>query len=275
MICRNYMLKMYDSQNEIIAFPSRGYEAIIEHSHDFIELVYIVSGALTHCVRGQRIPLEKGDMFVIATSDPHSMVPSGDPMECSWVNCIASPRLFSQGALDLDPARVLNFSFHPDMIFLVNQMVREYQEQSPYSQEIMASLFSALLYKFRQENQASAGRPSSGKSQKDRYIQRATAFIQKNYQKKIYLEDIARSAGISTGYINKIFREERSTTPIEYLNICRVSMACHLLSNTNHSIAEICEQVGFHDMKFFYSMFKRQNGISPGAYRKMNQVDGG
>ncbi len=273
MFCRNYMLKMYDSQNEIMAFPSNGYEAMIEHTHDFIELVYIVSGTPTHCIKGKHIPLKKGDMFVIATNDSHSMTPSDPPEQCQWINCIASHALFPPELLALNPTQHINFTLQPDIIFLVNQLVEEYHIQNPYFQEIMRGHFSTLLYKYHRASQIQEyANRVNGKTQKDLYIHQVTEYIRQNYQKKIYLKDISQAVGISIGYMNKIFREERATTPIEYLNICRISIACHLLVNSDASISEICEQVGFHDMKFFYTMFKRQNGISPGVYRKMNRV---
>ena len=271
-MCRKFMLKMFDSKNAVIAFPSSGYEAIIEHTHDFVELVYILNGSLLHCIRGQRIPLVKGDLFVIATPDPHSMVPVDPPEDCQWMNCIIDSQLLGESFGDLDPTQHINFSLHPDVGFLINAMAEEYKNQNLYFQDILLSYFSALLHKFRRACQIyDYANHFNGQTQKSLYIDQVVDYIQHHFQEKIKLEDLSKAVGISIGYMDKIFREERSTTPIEYLNICRVSNACVQLVSTDRPIAEICENVGFHDIKFFYTMFKRQNGISPGAYRKMNR----
>ena len=48
----------------------------------------------------------------------------------------------------------------------------------------------------------------------------------------------------------------------------RVDAACHLLETTDMKIADVSEECGFEDVKFFYTVFKKYKKISPAQYRK-------
>ena len=55
----------------------------------------------------------------------------------------------------------------------------------------------------------------------------------------------------------------------QFLQRERMTMAAKLLQETDLSIEEICEKVGYSDIKFFYSLFSKNLGISPAKYRTL------
>jgi len=81
------------------------------------------------------------------------------------------------------------------------------------------------------------------------------------------LADIATHAGMSTRTLNRRFREQTGTTPLQWLHRERVRQAQHLLEHTTHPVDRIASQVGFGSPTAFRERFKRVVGTSPHAYR--------
>ena len=79
--------------------------------------------------------------------------------------------------------------------------------------------------------------------------------------------DIAAHAGLSTRTLNRHFREQIGTTPLQWLHRARVRQAQHLLETTAEGVDRIGERVGFGSPTAFRERFKRVVGTSPQAYR--------
>ncbi|MET0419962.1 MAG: helix-turn-helix domain-containing protein [Actinoplanes sp.] len=82
------------------------------------------------------------------------------------------------------------------------------------------------------------------------------------------LGDIARRAGMSTRTLNRRFREQTGTTPLQWLHRARIRRAQHLLETTAHPVDRIGGDVGFGSPTAFRDRFKRVVGLSPQQYRR-------
>ncbi|MEV4709353.1 helix-turn-helix domain-containing protein [Actinoplanes sp. NPDC049316] len=78
---------------------------------------------------------------------------------------------------------------------------------------------------------------------------------------------IAAHAGMSTRTLNRRFREQTGTTPLQWLHLARVRRAQHLLETTADAVDRIGSTVGFGSPTAFRDRFKRVVGTSPYAYR--------
>ena len=75
----SFNIKMFDSKVNVVVVKSSGYDSIVPHSHEFIELVYIERGEAENKIGNERIPLKSGDIFVMADKEiQHSIHPKGD-----------------------------------------------------------------------------------------------------------------------------------------------------------------------------------------------------
>jgi YesN/AraC family two-component response regulator len=96
-------------------------------------------------------------------------------------------------------------------------------------------------------------------------------YIMKNYCEDINLNLIANNMNYSSSYLTKIFYKQYNCSPNKYLISLRVQKAQQLLlRNTEMSIRQIGESVGYIDQGYFSRMFKKQVGISPLEYREAN-----
>ncbi|SDD35705.1 GlxA family transcriptional regulator [Actinokineospora iranica] len=92
-------------------------------------------------------------------------------------------------------------------------------------------------------------------------------WLEENAAKDLALDDIAAHAGMSARTLNRRFREQTGTTPLQWLHRARVRRAQHLLEATTHPVDRIATEVGFTSPTTFRDRFKRVVGTSPNAYR--------
>lgn len=107
-----------------------------------------------------------------------------------------------------------------------------------------------------------------------RYLSLATNYIEKNYSKKINVDDIATNSGISKFYLQKLFKQYKNVSINTFLNNYRIEKCKVLLSTTNLSINEIATITGFMNRQTLLYTFKNVVGVSPFKYRAVveNQI---
>ena len=88
-----------------------------------------------------------------------------------------------------------------------------------------------------------------------------------NLDRELSLDDIAARAGMSTRSLNRHFREQTGSSPLQWLHRTRIRQAQHLLEATSHPVERIAVQVGYGSPTAFRERFKRVVGTSPQAYR--------
>ena len=133
----------------------------------------------------------------------------------------------------------------------------------PQSEALMVGylyIFMASLIKEAQEMEPRAANSSS------QYVFNAVKYIQFNYSHDISIDDIAKAVGVSRSHLYRVFMSNVGQSPIDYLTSYRISEACHLLRNSQLSIAEIAVSVGFFDQFYFSRVFKKAKGVPPSKY---------
>ncbi len=96
----------------------------------------------------------------------------------------------------------------------------------------------------------------------------AMQWIEKHYAEPIRVEEAADAAGVSKGYLFRLFKESYGISPLAYQQKLRMEAAKTLLKTTTLSCREIAMRVGYADSCLFHRMFKKQTGKSPKRYRK-------
>ena len=101
----------------------------------------------------------------------------------------------------------------------------------------------------------------------DRHLLRARDLIDMRYAEPLDLDALARAAHLSRWHFVRAFRRVFGETPHQYLLTRRMERAAALLRSTDHSVAEICVEVGLRSVGSFTTSFKRVHGCTPTAYR--------
>ena len=93
-------------------------------------------------------------------------------------------------------------------------------------------------------------------------------WIEENYRKKFSLDALAAELGKSRSYLSRRFHAETGEHIHNYLNTLRLRRACELLRHSALPVNEIAGQVGFSEVTYFISSFKKGIGETPLQYRK-------
>lgn len=100
-------------------------------------------------------------------------------------------------------------------------------------------------------------------------IREAREYIARHFKEDIDLEQVSCIVGFNSSYFSRLFKKETGKNFVEYLTELRMLEAQQLLSETDKSIAEIAEEVGYTDDKYFSRAFKKYSGLKPKDYRKL------
>lgn len=104
---------------------------------------------------------------------------------------------------------------------------------------------------------------------KEDYIKNALLYIERNYSRKIYIQDIADYININRAYLHKLFKEMLNISPQQYLINYRIEKACELLNNPLLTIGDVSRSVGYYDTFLFSKIFKKIKGLSPSSHRNL------
>jgi transcriptional regulator GlxA family with amidase domain len=88
-------------------------------------------------------------------------------------------------------------------------------------------------------------------------------WLEENAERDLTVDDIALHAGTGTSTLNRRFREQTGTTPLQWLRRTRVRRAQYLLESTGHTVERIATPAGFGSPTAFRDRFKRVVGDEP------------
>ena len=88
-------------------------------------------------------------------------------------------------------------------------------------------------------------------------------------QYDVTLEELSKIAEFSPQYICRLFKECLNTRPFEYITKIRITKAKLLMLDTDLSLSEIHNLVGYKDSSYFSAIFKRHEKMSPNDFRNM------
>ena len=106
----------------------------------------------------------------------------------------------------------------------------------------------------------------------------AVSFLLSSYMNFISVADAARAAGISGSMLNRKFRQHLGRPPLRFLLELRMNRIRDLLDGTDLPLPEIAMQTGYGSGMALSLAFKRETGMTPGAFRlsrRMNRPEAG
>lgn len=105
------------------------------------------------------------------------------------------------------------------------------------------------------------------KDSKNKYVEKAIDYIENHYKEDLSVGVTAEHIGISEGHLSRIFKKETNYTFVTYLTNYRIHTAMGLLRDCGFKVYEVADMVGYNDITYFSTLFKRMVGISPSEYQ--------
>ena len=259
--------------------PHTRFVAFPEHSHDYVEMVYMCAGETVHCVNGQEIRLKQGELLMLGQHAKQSIAPAGENDVA--VNIIVRPEFFS-GTLPFlgeeeTPIRRFVIScltgeneagyllFHVAQLLpvqnLIENLLYTLMEETPNKRGIhqltMGLLFAQLL------NHTEA---LQFESDEQNALLSVLRYLEENYRDGS-LTEAASLLHYELTSLSRLIRRTTGKNYTELLQEKRLSQAAWLLRNTDRRVDEIALSVGYENISYFHRLFAVRFGCSPKRYR--------
>lgn len=247
------------------------------HWHEALEFGYVVEGTVKVSTTAQHQVFSKGEAFFINSNVLATMA--------NLENCIIESHLFHPVLLAGHFKSVFETKYLNPVIQNRKLDLFAIRPQNDKQKQIIRNLKQLALYQKQQDvefqtrnllseiwllmlDELKNAQINSAQPKNQERILNMVAFIQQNYAEKLTLEDIARSAAVSTRECLRCFRTLLQCSPMEYLIEYRVQTAKKLLESTDAAVGDIALQTGWQSSAYFAKMFKQISGNTPIEYRK-------
>ncbi|MDF2189642.1 helix-turn-helix domain-containing protein [Paraflavitalea sp. CAU 1676] len=105
------------------------------------------------------------------------------------------------------------------------------------------------------------------KEHEDEPIRQAQLFIEKNFQDRITVDQLATMFAMGRRNLERRFKKATSNTVVEYIQRVKIEAAKMSLESSRENVNEVMYKVGYSDTKAFRTTFKKLTGLSPIQYR--------
>ena len=119
----------------------------------------------------------------------------------------------------------------------------------------------------QQNSQNSTGEARKKKTGGEQLAHSAREYIETHYRESFSLQAIAGELFVNGSYLLRVFRKTIGFTPLAYHNRVRCEHAMQLLRDTDRSVSDIGEAVGFVSPSHFSHVFRKTEGCTPTEYR--------
>ncbi|WP_099468952.1 response regulator [Konateibacter massiliensis] len=99
-------------------------------------------------------------------------------------------------------------------------------------------------------------------------IEKMQIYARRNYYKNLNVEFLSSLFYMSRSYCSHLFKEKTGENFVDFVNQIRIEKAKELLRNTDKKMYQISKSVGYDNVKYFFRIFKKIEGITPEQYRK-------
>ncbi len=249
------------------------------HSHDYLELAFVMSGVGRYRIAEKMYDVKEGDLLIFNPGVKHqALLPEGKEVGTTEF-FVGFSEVQMQGMyknyipLSTD-GNILHTGgeLRQKLFKICSAMETEKTLSGQGRYFIMkAYLMQMLVHVIRALSEPVEVAPSgySFESVNKKYVvEQIVNYFEDHYSEKISLERIAENMYLSTFYISKIFKSETGDTPIHHLINIRLEKAREILEKRpGMNIKEVAAMVGYEDAYHFSKQFKKHYGISPSQVR--------
>ena len=259
-------------------------ETLDRHTQAADELLIVRSGAGVLWMEGVLQPVEQGTALVILPGEEHGFQSVQDLQLRSILydhRQVVKPRaetlrlpgfhaLFpeEQHAKPTDKPRervTLTGAQLRYLMDLFDHLESEEEVHMPGYETIMELMFMQIIVYLARIYSRQGDPPAKRRGNR---LTGVIDHMEAHYAEPILLDDLCALAHMSKNNLLRVFKQQYSVSPIEYLIRLRMLRACELMRDPELSISDIAYDVGFSDSNYFSRRFRETYGVPPTVYRK-------
>lgn len=271
--------KLLEPEKLITVRPHTRFVHFPEHTHDFVEIVYMVQGVTTHVVNGTTLTLQPGELLLMGQHTRQEIHRAGQ--EDIAVNFIIRPEFFNATLPYLGDAETPLRRFIVDCLCgggessflyfrvadilpiqhllenLLWTMVTETQNRRELNQLTFSLLFMLLINHTECLHYTSA---------EEETVFSVLRYIEEHYADGS-LTEIAACLHYDCAALSREIKRRTGKTYTELIQDKRMAQSAWLLRNTGNRVHDIARAVGYENIGYFHRLFTSHFGMSPKKYR--------
>lgn len=260
------------------------------HSHEYLEFFYVMEGEYHQKILGTEYIFHPGEFCLIDKNCLHQEIL--DENECTIVFFGITNAMFTSiSDHHTAPGDIASF-LH--MALLEQKSLQQFLMFRPREPKIVKDMENTLLSILCELTRHDIATPlicrglltrvfqilgsqyefSLSKQQRRRMnlilLNQITDFM-KLHLNHISIQMLTKEFHFHEDYFNRLLKSQTGMTYTEYLQMLRLERAEQLLSETDCTIEQIAEEVGYHNKGYFYRIFVERSGCTPAQYRRKRQ----
>lgn len=253
------------------------------HVHDWVELSYLYSGSCTQIIQGKEYIMKQGQLMLMAPGIVHTIAPLHEDdiliqialgqnnLTHSFFNRISSTGIVSSFLLNAftNNNRLEEFFLFASeesrrLHLFITEFLCEWYDPSPTSYDMLNSLFTLIISELINTLNTVSRHPANlGKAP---YTLPVLRHIEQNY-KTCSLQSTAKKFNLHPNYLSSTLKKHTGFTFNELVQQEKLAAAEKLLLNSDMTITDIANFVGYQNISYFYKLFKEKNHCMPNEYR--------
>jgi len=253
------------------------------HTHDFIEISYILSGSSTQKIDNRIYETKDGDLLFMTIGQQHSYTVN-ENSRMKYYNILIDPDLINKSIISSNSiletmllstfediikvnvsSRCISFSGNEKIKLenILDEMYYEYEEAPNKNDSVLMGYLMVLFaYIFRKISPDTVNNSTIPPN--------IINYIDKHFTENITLRQLSDLSLYSPKYFSKLFKNCYGISITEYIQRKRIDMGKQLLSESNYRIDAISEKVGYSNVAHFHKYFKKLCGVTPNEYRQQH-----
>ena len=246
------------------------------HWHNSIEIIYVLKGSLHIKIDTDSFTLNEREVEIINSDESHE-IQGMDDNKVLIFNI--DPFFFEKYYKDINNIFFYtnsnddedqNGPEYEELKTILSQILCEYvQKLEDYDEEI-EELLITLLYHLVNNFHYLTHEKEELKEKTDQLARyhRISKYIYNNYNNNITLQEIAKKEFLSPHYLSHEIKYATGYSFTDLINLTRIEESIKLLLDSDMSISEISDEIGFSHVRYFNKNFKYYYGCTPLQYRK-------
>lgn len=253
-----------------------------EHTHDYVEIVYMCQGETVHIINGEKVVLKEGEFLFMNQNCRQENLPSSS--DDIAANFIVHPLFFEHTLRMMDNEETLLHRF-------IVQCLKEDEEKASYLHFCVSdvlpiqNLVENLIWNLLNDipNQAKINESTMAllflqllnytdeleyKYDDSRIIFHVLSYIDAHYADGS-LTELSESLFYDFNTLSKQIKRQTGRNYTDLVQEKRLSKSCFLLKNTDLGVSEISQKVGYENISYFHRLFNKTYGLSPKKFRDL------
>ncbi|MFK7694363.1 helix-turn-helix domain-containing protein [Paenibacillus sp. HJGM_3] len=222
-------------------------------------LQYVVDGFAYYPVAGRHYETRRGDLLFHRPHERHSILPVDEvPYVCISIVFHFGMQPFPYDDLFRGNHLLGNYADHP-VDKMLAQLVSHYRQPGLLHQILCQGLLMQIFAEAARWNENDDARSSSHSLNIPKLVL-VKNYLHDHFNRDVQIKELEQVSGLSRNYLLALFRKHVGMSPKQYLTRLRVNKAKELAIQSNYTVSEIAERVGYSDVQTFGRMFKKKTG---------------